>query len=87
MLCEVQGEKESSEMTVKELRDFLADKPDDLIIVMSCDAEGNGYSPLRIADSTNYVPDTAYFGEIYDDPIEAEGQGEVCPCIGLWPTN
>jgi hypothetical protein len=32
-------------MTVKELREALAELPDDLLVVVSRDAEGNGYSP------------------------------------------
>lgn len=33
-------------MTVKELRERLANEDDDLIVIISKDAEGNRYSPL-----------------------------------------
>lgn len=32
-------------MTVKELREAIAEYPDDFLVILSRDAEGNGYAP------------------------------------------
>lgn len=37
-------------MNVKELREALTDKPDDMQVILQKDPEGNGYSPLADAD-------------------------------------
>ena len=49
-------------MNVKELRESLAELPDDMEVVLQKDPEGNGYSPLSGAD-----PDSVYTkdGDVY----------------------
>ncbi|MGZ4851063.1 MAG: hypothetical protein ACXV2C_06770 [Candidatus Bathyarchaeia archaeon] len=81
-------------MNVKELRELLTDYPDDMIIVVQADAEGNGYSPLAGAADVMYVAEstwsgTAYEPEEYKSEIEEgyveEGTGVKALCV--WPTN
>lgn len=50
--------------TVKQLREKLAEFPDDTPIVMSRDAEGNGYSPLSGAWPAQYRAERTWSGEI-----------------------
>lgn len=42
-------------MTVQELREMLDGLPDNMLVVLQKDAEGNGYSPLSGVDSVNCV--------------------------------
>lgn len=79
-------------MTVKELIEILKDLPEDREIVMSCDAEGNGYSPLADADPQRwYTPETTWSGDVHHpDDIES-GEVELDESsklvVLLWPTN
>jgi hypothetical protein len=41
-------------MTVKELKEAIADLPDGMEVHLSRDPEGNGYSPLHILDAAAY---------------------------------
>jgi len=51
-------------MTAGELRDILKDVPDDRLVVISRDAEGNDYSPLYQAHTDEkYIAHTSYSGE------------------------
>lgn len=49
--------------TVGELREELADLPDDMVVILEKDAEGNGYGPLSAVNSAWYEPDSIYSGE------------------------
>lgn len=70
-------------MTVKELRDLLATLPDDTLVVMAKDAEGNGFSPCEAAQSAYYRAETTWSGN-----IEAAKRGRgYKPCVVLWPVN
>lgn len=70
-------------MTVGELLDALADQPRDRLVIMSKDAEGNGFSPLADVSESMYLPDSTWSGETYptdefldarlSDPDESEG--------------
>ena len=51
--------------TVGDLMDFLATQPRDRKVILSRDAEGNGYSPLADAGEAMYVADTTWSGEAY----------------------
>jgi len=53
-------------VTVKELQKLLLDLPDDALVVMSRDAEGNGHSPLANVWDGFYKADTTWFGSAYD---------------------
>lgn len=78
-------------MTVSELIEQLKDKDGEAIVVMSSDAEGNSYSPLRVLDSTFYVADSTYSGAVFEDWVEAkdyvDSKDELQKCVALWPTN
>ena len=52
-------------MNVGDLKKLLEPLQDDVIVVLSKDAEGNGYSPLRDTYLNIYVPDTTWFGDVY----------------------
>lgn len=84
-------------MTVKSLKEAIAEMPDDAMVVLQRDSEGNGYSPADGAAPAIYVPESTYSGEIYEEEWTAE---ECCleddewenlklkpRVLLLWPTN
>lgn len=51
-------------MNVRELRDFLAQLPDDMPVILQRDPEGNGYAPAAGADSDCiYVYEGNFYGD------------------------
>lgn len=69
-------------MTVKDLRTMLDGLPDDMPVVLSKDAEGNGHSPLAVGGEAMYDAETTWFGEISPTPEDlaayiAEGTGHT----------
>ena len=83
-------------MTVAELRKVLEGAPDEAIVVMSRDAEGNGFSPLYEVERTMYFADSSYSGECFESISEAFECGVETNdpkikahlnAICLWPTN
>lgn len=84
-------------MKIKELMELLKGFDPDTIVVMSKDAEGNGYSPLtEISSGDNYVAENSWSGYVgppeLTDELRDEGYSEEdivdgVPCIVLWPTN
>lgn len=72
-------------MTVRELRIKLSRHPGEMQVVMSCDAEGNGFSPLDVVQSDLYVP----FSNVRGDCIAAEDEAEFSEVtkrvVSLWP--
>lgn len=72
-------------LTAGELIEVLKGMPADSLVVMSKDAEGNGYSPLRTVDAVRYVPSCTYAGEVYlDDGCDEPG---AVPAVAFWPVN
>jgi hypothetical protein len=60
-------------MKVKELKEAIEDLPDDMLVVLQRDSEGNGYSPLSGADPGGiYVAENTYSGEMYSDDWTAD---------------
>lgn len=52
-------------MNVGELRKALEGLPDDLLVIMSKDPEGNGYSPLSsLCGTYTYLADSTWSGEV-----------------------
>jgi len=51
--------------TAGELVDYLAAMPRDMKIVLSKDADGNGYSPLADAEEAMYQADSAWSGDVW----------------------
>ena len=75
-------------MTKKDLIEALVDVPDDFVVILSSDSEGNNYSPLAGYDKVMYVPENSYSGEIYDkESTDDMDIDYVENAIALWPTN
>jgi hypothetical protein len=52
--------------TVGQLKEKLAQFPDDTPIVMSSDAEGNSHSPLSYVGPAHYLAERPWSGDIMD---------------------
>jgi hypothetical protein len=85
-------------MKVKELMEMLATFDPDAEVILQKDAEGNGYSPLEVADDNAvYVPENTWSGTVYDTEWSAEDadmeEGEWAAlltmprCVVLAPVN
>ncbi len=84
-------------MTVAELKKLLTDYPDDALVVLQKDAEGNEYSPLSSHWLGAYVPDSTWSGEVFllelTPELVAKGYGEEdtssdgTPALILGPVN
>lgn len=76
-------------MTVGQLREQLEQLPEELIIVMSKDAEGNGYSPLSSVERALYSAESNWSGEVHDeeDPEDVDLWPDTVRCIVLGPVN
>ncbi|MFF7837592.1 hypothetical protein ACFZC6_01960 [Streptomyces ossamyceticus] len=86
-------------MTLAELRAQLAalNLPDDTIVILAKDSEGNGFSPAVEADPGMYLADTTWSGERYlteeqrlaeTNPDEwTEAPDDAVRAVFLWPTN
>ncbi len=89
-------------MKVKELREIIKDLPDDMLVVVSKDAEGNSITPLAEADADNnryiqYKDD--WDGEVRLKELRPENEergftdedvdvdNEGEDALVLWPTN
>jgi hypothetical protein len=84
--------EENPYMRVGNLRALLATLPDDLLIVLSKDGEGNSFSPLSDTGdpaSTVYEPESTWAGLIVDtDEMEEDEMApDAVPCLVLWPVN
>lgn len=74
-------------MNVADLRAALNDLPADLIVVMSKDSGGNGFSPMAEVDAAaRYQPESDWAGEVLH-PDEFDEYPDACPAVCLWPTN
>jgi hypothetical protein len=69
-------------MTVAALIQYLQTVDPSWRVVMSKDAEGNDYSPLRIVEAAHYEEESTWSGTVLD---EDEDGGE--PVVCLWPVN
>lgn len=86
-------------MTVAELIEQLKACPQDSIVILQKDAEGNGYSPLHAVDAAAiYRSEATWYGEVYstewsaDDALMDEREWEefkksTPPCVVLAPIN
>lgn len=77
-------------MNVGNLRRMLDGHADDTLVVLSKDAEGNSFSPLRRLDEPGehrYFPENGYSGDVMGAEL-AERRGELGEAVVvLWPTN
>ena len=56
-------------MNIKQLKESIANLPDEMEVVLQKDSEGNGYSPLAGIDpDVVYIPDSDWSGDVY--PME-----------------
>lgn len=75
-------------MNVKELREVLAEYPDDMEVILQKDAEGNGYSPLAGAESSMYQAEEEWSGEaIHPDDYDPEDYPDAIKVVVLWPVS
>lgn len=87
-------------MTIGELKAVIENLPDGLEIVMSKDAEGNGFSPLSELSLQKYLEHSDWSGELVseeeddlfvDEPVDEldfdEGGYVVYDVLCLWPVN
>ena len=86
-------------MTLDELRKQLnaLNMPGDTPVILSKDAEGNGFSPAVEAEVAMYAAETTWSGERYmteeerqatEDPDEYyEAPEDAVRAVFLWPTN
>jgi hypothetical protein len=60
-------------MNIKQLKESIANLPDEMEVVLQKDSEGNGYSPLAGVDSDAvYIPDSTWSGDVYSIKWTAE---------------
>lgn len=69
--------------TVTELIEELRLLPGDFQVVLSKDAEGNGFSPFGGTSPGFYDEETTYSGDFREEEWEDEPSNAVC----LWPIN
>lgn len=86
-------------MIVKELIALLQTMPEDSIVILQKDSEGNGYSPLSDVDADAiYNAETTWYGEVYSTKWTARDAGmdeeewkkykrETPACVVLAPVN
>lgn len=70
-------------MTVKELITELQKLDPNRIVIMSKDAEGNGFSPLAELETADCIEYSAFEVELVEDGCSEEGE----PAVVLWPNN
>ena len=73
-------------MTVRELIAKLQKMDQDALVVMSSDADGNGYSPLRIADEDQYHAENSVSGVLWEADYHEDDVPHVDCCV-LFPAN
>lgn len=79
--------------TVKEMIQYLQELPQDSVVIMSKDAEGNGFSPWCGEHSEGkYEPCPAWAGEFHtQEDWEEEGEDfyecDGHKCVVLWPIS
>jgi hypothetical protein len=80
-------------ITVKELRTQLDHLPDDYVVILSSDGDGNNFSPLSSVETNgHYRPTTTWYGEMVwhgdDDPdAPVVDPAKDHACVILWPVN
>lgn len=78
-------------MTVRELKEILENCPEDFIIVLSSDAEGNSYSKLESCNIDEYNFDDDHIclkvltKELISLGYTEDDLGSGTPCVVLWP--
>ena len=75
-------------MNVKDLKRFIEGLPDDMLVVLAKDAEGNDFSPLADSSVGYYFPATTWHGDFVggDNDEDDRPEGE-CNAVCLGPVN
>jgi len=77
-------------MNVRELMEALSELPPDMLVVVSRDAEGNGFTPVHDIETAMYSKGEIGYSELTpeleeqgycEDDIMADGE----PSVVLWP--
>lgn len=71
-------------MTVKQLIAQLSELPQESIVIMASDGEGNNYTPLADIQEAVYRADSTWSGELVSDE---DPEKEDKKAVVLWPTN
>ena len=54
-------------MNIKQLKELIANLPDNTEVILQKDREGNGYSPLQLVDTEAiYIPKNTWSGVVLD---------------------
>ena len=78
-------------MNIKELKEIIEDLDDNVLVVVSCDSEGNGYSEATGCSTRyNYSDGEIGFSKLTaKDKKEGYGEGDLLkdgdPAFVLWP--
>jgi len=70
-------------MTVKKLRKALKRQPDDMLVVLSIDEEGNAFHPLVETIVLCYSPSAQE--AIHESELDEFGQSDSVKALVLWP--
>lgn len=77
-------------MNVKELKEFIKDLPDETVVILAKDSEGNKFSPLASVYAGYYFPTNDWSGDFIsstdEEAYQAIDVGD-CDAICLGPTN
>ncbi len=78
-------------LTVGELRNILEQYPDDMMIILAEDGEGNSFAPLVDTTSGHYISETDYNGDFVSDEDIADDEDlnldGATPAVVFWPAN
>lgn len=73
-------------MNVGELKKAIAKLPDDQLVVLAKDGEGNECSPLDAFENEWYDADSTYSGYTYADD-DTDIPDSAVPAVVLYPVN
>jgi hypothetical protein len=78
-------------MNVKELKHLLEDIDDDVLVILSHDADGNRFSPLASHTMGFYIEEDGYSGDfVTEEEVEEDKRLNIdgaSASIALWPTD
>jgi hypothetical protein len=77
-------------MKVKQLKEILSEMPDDALVVLAEDAEGNGFSPVGSYNTDmKYLPDRQPWrrGRIVEATQAELGSQHARAALVLWPSH
>ena len=77
------------ELTIKALKHLIAQRPDDMAVLLSRDVEGNEFSPLGGYSTGTYIPDPQPWrpGRLYEEGEAIPNHQEAKKAFVLWPMH